>query len=724
MGRITIFTFSHDAASEEVLQLFQHLGVVPATIDLWDHPTYREPMVRLSGLKTPPVVFFNDTPIGGRDTVLALHAGGHLEQMLQTFASVAPLVPEGLEVAPPAEKKSADGKKPKAPERRDSGTEKAPMPPLHDRDAYYGKLMGMAKHSQVGVPVADRMLNLKFCRTCFVGSEFVDWIIRNLDATLTREQAVAKGQAMMDAGVFNHVEHTFPFLDTYVFYRFLEDEPHLVLNAAASHPGTQRTASEVAHDVCVNMHATCRRFTDSSGVDFSGLAVSPEWSALTDLTLELQAVDLGLLDRWGRLSLYINLYHALAMHAHVAVGAPKSSLAVMGLTNTIDYAIGGYTYTLNDIHHGLLRGNKTPSGGMKRPFGIGDPRLAFIVDPPDTRAHFVLNFGGKTGPRLKAYSPANIDAELQVATEEFLEEVQVIVQRDEVHLPALFKWYRRDFGNTEREVLEWVKPFLFRDKQAQLQQILDRNHWTIVYDSGPSKLPPKPAPKAAAPMMGTTKTLDEALAEVKHELSQRAQRPGSFSNQYYRAADSAFPFVPPPPNYGQPSPPPAPPPKPPADPLWRGMFGPEVPLPPMPKLPPLPPLPGRAGQLQPATWDNFRALPITMGFLISTKLCFQEADPGYQGFVPTSTLQQWSAADNDGGLAAKLVDQADVHKTGRINFWSFLGIQVYMALGMYGHADMRDWILFLNQCYEPDYDSTFVFHSPESAKNLRRPRVV
>lgn len=33
-------------------------------------------------------------------------------------------------------------------------------------------------------------------------------------------------------------------------------------------------------------------------------------------------------------------------------------------------------------------------------------------------------------------------------------------------------------------------------------------------------------------------------------------------------------------------------------------------------------------------------------------------------------------------------------------------------------------ILFLNQCYEPDYDSTFVFHSPESAKNLRRPRVV
>lgn len=65
---------------------------------------------------------------------------------------------------------------------------------------------------------------------------------------------------------------------------------------------------------------------------------------------------------------------------------------------------------------------------------------------------------------------------------------QVIVQRDEVHLPALFKWYRRDFGNTEREVLEWVKPFLFRDKQAQLQQILDRNHWTIVYDSGPSSM--------------------------------------------------------------------------------------------------------------------------------------------------------------------------------------------------------------------------------------------
>lgn len=74
----------------------------------------------------------------------------------------------------------------------------------------------------MGVPVADRRHLLSVYRRCFVGSEAVDWLADH--AGLTRSEAVAVGQRLVDLGCIRHVLAEHGFRDGHLFFRFREDE--------------------------------------------------------------------------------------------------------------------------------------------------------------------------------------------------------------------------------------------------------------------------------------------------------------------------------------------------------------------------------------------------------------------------------------------------------------------------------------------------------------------
>ena len=83
-----------------------------------------------------------------------------------------------------------------------------------------------------GVSVVDRRHLLTVYLRCFVGREAVDWLTRT--EGLTRAEAVAVGQLLVDRGIAHHVLDEHGFKDGGFFYRFRGDESLAAASSAAA----------------------------------------------------------------------------------------------------------------------------------------------------------------------------------------------------------------------------------------------------------------------------------------------------------------------------------------------------------------------------------------------------------------------------------------------------------------------------------------------------------
>jgi hypothetical protein len=78
--------------------------------------------------------------------------------------------------------------------------------------------IGQRMRGDAGVARTERRYRLKWYADCFVGSEAVDWIVQGYG--LSREDAVAVGQRLLDGGLLHHVVKEQPFRDGFFYYRF------------------------------------------------------------------------------------------------------------------------------------------------------------------------------------------------------------------------------------------------------------------------------------------------------------------------------------------------------------------------------------------------------------------------------------------------------------------------------------------------------------------------
>ncbi|KAF3938099.1 hypothetical protein ABW19_dt0206972 [Dactylella cylindrospora] len=70
-----------------------------------------------------------------------------------------------------------------------------------------------------GIRLQDRRWHLRLHYTCFIGSEFVTWMLLNFKDIDTREEAVEYGNDLMKEGLFQHVERRHAFRDGNFFYQ-------------------------------------------------------------------------------------------------------------------------------------------------------------------------------------------------------------------------------------------------------------------------------------------------------------------------------------------------------------------------------------------------------------------------------------------------------------------------------------------------------------------------
>jgi hypothetical protein len=194
------------------------------------------------------------------------------------------------------------------------------------------------------------------------------------------------------------------------------------------------------------MLAALGAHTDHGGrVDYARLEASAQFAAATEAARALGGARLdALAGRGDRLAFWLNVYNALVLHGIVRLGVRTSVLRVWNFFGRVSYRVGGLTFSLDDIEHGLLRGNRRRALPPLRPFGARDPRLALAVTPPDPRYHCAVTCGAASCPPVGVYRADAVDAQLDLAARTFVNQEVALAGR-RVLCSRLFKWYREDF---------------------------------------------------------------------------------------------------------------------------------------------------------------------------------------------------------------------------------------------------------------------------------------
>ena len=211
------------------------------------------------------------------------------------------------------------------------------------------------------------------------------------------------------------------------------------------------------------------RSAKSVGLTDEGMTYSAEVTgAVADLcrtSTALAKFDPGptLTSRSQALAFWINVYNAMVIHGALTFGVRRNMTEVPRFFQRTAYVIGGRRYSLNDIEHGILRGNRGhPLRVVLPQLMPWDARRGLVVRPTDARIHFALNCGAASCPPVRHYTADNIDSELDLASRAFVNGggVRVDPQRGGVVLSRIFLLYTRDFGWTKaaqlRSVLEYV----------------------------------------------------------------------------------------------------------------------------------------------------------------------------------------------------------------------------------------------------------------------------
>lgn len=104
--------------------------------------------------------------------------------------------------------------------------------PASDAGSELGVLTTASSHATIalamqnpayGLLITTRRWQFRTYENVFIGNECVGWLLEHFHDLATREDAVAFGQGLIDAGVFQHINGRHGFLDGHYFYTFKKD---------------------------------------------------------------------------------------------------------------------------------------------------------------------------------------------------------------------------------------------------------------------------------------------------------------------------------------------------------------------------------------------------------------------------------------------------------------------------------------------------------------------
>jgi len=205
---------------------------------------------------------------------------------------------------------------------------------------------------------------------------------------------------------------------------------------------------EAARDAHFDQHGLLCRYP--------AFAVSRERGRLAAYLANLDSLELKRMRIPAQTSFWINVFNAGVLRDAPELEFAAGPRDVRAFFEQPRLKIGGHAFSLDDVQHGLLRGNVPKQGRLRAPMSRDDPRLAFMPIAFDERMHFALYTAARSSPSQRAFDGGGLDRQLEEATVAYLRRtVRVEDGGALVVLPRLLDWYAKDFGG-ERGALEFA----------------------------------------------------------------------------------------------------------------------------------------------------------------------------------------------------------------------------------------------------------------------------
>lgn len=307
----------------------------------------------------------------------------------------------------------------------------------------------------------DQNINGQFIKTCFIGKEAVDFVIKNLQIE-DREIAVELLNLLQNGQVFHHISFRYHFEDDTNLYRFIQDDPIHILNSI-QHKKTNNPLllSQILMDK-ISMIFKSHHPIKTPGknqfqkeLDLNIVKNSEEFKEFDLLTNELQGIDISVLNEKEKIVFFINLFNTLFIHGCLILYQGKIDGNIkLTFYKTTYYRVGIFLFSLYDIKHGILRKNQKNYGSILDTFCKDDPRINFCINKVDPRILFLLC--QSTYPIFQPFSVNNIEEELQSFARLFYLE-NIKVRGDLLILPKIFLHYRSDFGDVQNTIKKSLK---------------------------------------------------------------------------------------------------------------------------------------------------------------------------------------------------------------------------------------------------------------------------
>ncbi|KPK30651.1 MAG: hypothetical protein AMK69_02830 [Nitrospira bacterium SG8_3] len=211
---------------------------------------------------------------------------------------------------------------------------------------------------------------------------------------------------------------------------------------------------------------------EKGGANYESMKHSNAFEDYVSATKALTVFDLNTLtSREAKLAFWINIYNALVVHGILELNIKKSVKEVSSFFNTVCYDVGGHIFSLDDIEHGILRGNKKKHFFSHRPFSDSDPRKRSIIETVDPRIHFALVCGSNSCPPIDVYEAGEIDEQLELVTSGFVNSDEVILDKEskKLMISRIFEWYEDDFGGKEA-VLSLITKYRYDPEEKAFLQ--------------------------------------------------------------------------------------------------------------------------------------------------------------------------------------------------------------------------------------------------------------
>ncbi len=218
----------------------------------------------------------------------------------------------------------------------------------------------------------------------------------------------------------------------------------------------ESTFSHAGFDALLRKHVR-----ETGRVDYAGLVTDRE--TLSAYLRSLAGANIASLSRDELLAFLINAYNAYTLDV-VTRNYPLESIKEIDPWATPFCEVGGYTVSLNDIEHKLLRPSEL----------FDDPRM-----------HFAINCASIGCPFLRpgAYDGENIDRQLEEAVSNCLTDSRYAkADGNGVAVSKILNWFKGDFTDKHGSLSGFMKPYVSPDIRSRLEKNGDGGVRFLDYD--------------------------------------------------------------------------------------------------------------------------------------------------------------------------------------------------------------------------------------------------